>query len=259
MKLSGRLSGALVLFLIFTFLVPFKDMSLDGDWIIPFAGVVLAAEEPDEEDEPFAQESVKVADPFERLNRAFFTFNDRLYFWGLKPAAILYSAYFPPGVRVAVRNAFSNVIMPIRVVNNTLQGKVKESGVELARFVINSTLGCGGLFEMASRDFDLQPQDEDFGQTLGFYGMGPVVFINWPLLGPSSLRDSFGTVGDYFLNPLSYLPVDFIESAGIRVGRDMNNVSLRIGEYEDFKKSALDPYASMRDAYLQHRAEKIRE
>jgi phospholipid-binding lipoprotein MlaA len=234
-------------------------MSKGLDGMSSPAGVALAAQETPNAEEPFAKEHVAVADPLEGLNRAFFKFNDKLYFWALKPVSTVYGTIIPEGVRVAIRNAFHNVAMPIRAVNCALQGKGEAFGTELGRFVINSTLGIGGLFDFAGREFNLQPHDEDTGQTFGVWGMKPVMYINWPFLGPSSLRDSLGQVGDYFLNPIYYLSPNWYVSAGIKTGKIVNNTSLILGEYEDFKKSALDPYVSMRDAYIQYREEEVRK
>ncbi len=137
-----------------------------------------------------------VADPLEPLNRFFFHFNDKLYFWILKPTATGYAFIFPRGFRISVRNVFANLLAPARVVNCILQGKVPESGVELGRFAINSTLGILGLFDVAKDTYNLEASEEDLGQTLGFYGAGPGFYINWPILGPSNVRDSIGRFGD---------------------------------------------------------------
>ncbi len=208
-------------------------------------------------DDPFAEPSVLTHDPLEKFNRAMFTFNDRLYFWFLKPFSVAYGTVTPPGFRACVRNAFDNLLFPVRFVNNTLQGKFKGAGTEMGRFLINSTLGVGGLFDLAARDFNLHPHDEDFGQTLGHYGMQPYVYIVWPILGPSTVRDTIGRGGDMFLNPLDYIAPGMWEYAALRAGNVMNSTSLRIGEYEDFKAGALDPYVSMRDVYLNYRARQI--
>jgi phospholipid-binding lipoprotein MlaA len=221
-------------------------------------GIAMAAQTGDHE-EPFQEEQETVADPLESLNRASFKFNDKLYFWVLKPGATVYIGIVPEGLRIGIRNAYRNIQMPMRVVNSGLQGKFDAAGKEIVRFVINSTLGIGGLVDVASKDFDLKMHEEDFGQTLGFYGMRPMIYINWPILGPSSLRDSIGLAGDTVLNPIYWLSPDYYVSGGVKAGTTQNSVSLHLGEYEDFKQSALDPYVSMRDAYIQNRAKAIRE
>jgi phospholipid-binding lipoprotein MlaA len=148
-------------------------------------------------------------------------------------------------------------MMPVRFVNNLLQLKIKGAGTELLRFVFNTTAGVGGMFDVA-RNIDLRPQEEDLGQTLGVYGIGNGFYLIWPVLGLSSLRDTVGYAGDFFLDPVNY-----ITPAGSRIAvRSVditNRTSLRIGDYEDLKESALDPYVSFRDAYFEHRNSKIKE
>ena len=216
--------------------------------------------EPDFGEDPFRDEAppLYLADPLEPLNRALFVFNDKAYFWVMKPVAQGYAAVVPETARFSVRNFFRNITMPVRFVNNLLQGKIRNSGVELLRFFINTTAGIGGLFDPAKNDFHIEPKDEDLGQTLGKYGLGHGFYLVLPLLGPSSLRDTVGRAGDYFLDPVNY--VDDSEVAiGAKVLRAENEVSLRIGEYEDLTKSAIDPYVAVRDAYSQYREKKVRE
>ncbi len=201
-----------------------------------------------------------IADPFEPINRLFFHVNDKLYFWVLKPIASAYRSLFPSPARVGVRNFFSNTTTPIRVANCLLQFKFKRAGIETVRFVVNTSIGFVGLVDVAKKEWDLKKQEEDFGQTLGFYGIGPVFYINWPIFGPSSLRDTTGSVGDFFLNPRNYL-VEFpvLVSVGVGAYERVNNTSLTIGEYEALREAALDPYIAMRDAYHQFRQSKIAE
>lgn len=257
MNSAGKALSIMVALALFTIFLPSWTADQSAKMQITFQGTASAATQVNNAEEPFAKKTEVVSDPLEPLNRFFFKFNDKLYFWFLKPLATVYSWYFPTGVRTSIRNAFNNIAMPIRVVNNTLQGKFRGAGDELVRFTVNSSLGCGGLFDVAYTHFNMTERDEDLGQTLGVWGMKHIFYINWPFLGSSSLRDTIGTAGDTFLNPLFWLAPDFGSSAGIKAGNILNSTSLRIGEYEDFKKSALDPYISMRDAYIQYRAEEL--
>jgi phospholipid-binding lipoprotein MlaA len=212
--------------------------------------------------DPFADEETvaplkTIYDPLEGMNRAFFVFNDKLYFWLLKPIARGYRFILPQPVRIGVRNFFDNIGYPIRFVNCLLQGKFEGAGFETQRFLINS-LATFGFKDVATDNLGIKEYDEDFGQTLGFYGLGPGFYINWPILGPSSPTDTVGIVGDIFLDPVSYVGETFV-ALPVR-GLDMvNRTSLTIGEYEDLKRAALDPYVAMRDAYYQFRLNKIRE
>jgi phospholipid-binding lipoprotein MlaA len=201
-----------------------------------------------------------ISDPLEPLNRAFFHFNDKLYFWVVKPAAQGYSYFLAEDVRICVRDFFHNLLAPVRIVNSLLQGKVKNSGIETARFLINSTVGIVGLADPAKREFGLVTQDEDLGQTLGVYGAGEGFYLCWPFFGPSNVRDTVGLVGDAFLSPLTYITSsDFGAGVAVRAGSSVNNASLTIGDYETFKASAIDPYIALRDAYSQYRRKEIRD
>ncbi|MBW2145450.1 MAG: VacJ family lipoprotein [Deltaproteobacteria bacterium] len=200
-----------------------------------------------------------IADPLESMNRAFFDFNDKLYFWVLKPVATGYKTIVPQPARIGVRNFFSNLATPIRLVNCLLQANFKGVGTEIVRLVMNTTLGMGGLFDPAKEGLNIEKQEEDFGQTLGFYGAGPAFYINWPILGPSSLRDTVGFVGDLFLDPLNYLVASIPANIGVRSYDRVNETSLTLGDYEDFKDAAIDPYIALRDAYHQYRKNKIKE
>jgi phospholipid-binding lipoprotein MlaA len=199
----------------------------------------------------------EIADPLEPFNRAMYHFNDKLYFWVLKPVAQGYGKVVPEAARVGVNNFFANLAFPIRFVNCLLQANFEGAAAELGRFTVNTLWGVGGVLDPASsKDINLSTQDEDFGQTLGSYGLGQGFFINWPLFGPSSPRDTVGLVGDAFLTPSSYLS-PWYAGAGIR-GYDMiNDTSLKIGDYESLKEAAIDPYVAIRDAYVQYRLKKV--
>lgn len=257
-----KVSRLLIVLLVFALYTLWGGMQEKPGSPFSFAAPAFAAVNnnnyDDEGEEPFGEDHIATLDPLEPMNRAFFQFNDRLYFWFLKPVGTFYGKVIPPGIRTDIKNAYENILFPIRFVNNTLQGKFKGAGVELTRFVINTTLGFGGMFDIANTHFNLHPYDEDFGQTLGFYGMRPMIFINWPILGPSTGRDTIGLVGDTFLNPIYYLAPNMAVRAGVQGGIKLNNTSMRIGEYEDFKASALDPYVSMRDFFLNYRAQAIK-
>jgi len=212
----------------------------------------------DMEDVP-AAEQVTIADPWEPFNRAMFTFNDRLYFWVLKPVAEGYSAVVPEPARVSVGNFFSNLRAPIRFVNCVLQANLIGASTELFRFMLNSTIGLAGLFDPAGgEEIGLLRQDEDFGQTLGVYGVGQGFYIVWPFFGPSSPRDTVGMVGDIFSYPISYLDPWYAWTA-VRGYQAINDTSLQIGDYEAIKDAAIDPYVSIRNAYIQYRQKKVEE
>ncbi len=228
---------------------------------------VSSASEPEEESQPSEvaassessteeESEVTIPDPLESVNRVFFEVNDKLYFWFFKPVATGYKAIIPEQGRVGVRNFFSNLNTPVRLVNCLLQAKFKGAGNEFARFLLNSTAGLAGFLDLAKRDFNVEKEDRDFGQTLGVWGLGPAFYIDWPILGPSNVRDTLGFAGDLLLDPRTYLlksPIFYV----FRPVELINDASLRIGEYESLKKAALDPYIAVREAYTQYRHNKI--
>jgi phospholipid-binding lipoprotein MlaA len=212
------------------------------------------------EDDLLAGEEAAIADPLEPLNRFFYQFNDRLYYWFLKPVAANYAEVVPADIRTTIVNFFDNLLAPVRIANNLLQGKPRQTGIEVSRFLINSTVGIAGLADPARNEFGLEPQYEDLGQSLGYYGLGGGIYIVWPFLGPSNLRDTIGFWGDSYLRPLGYLARDEPTAAlGVSVGNSINRASFRIGDYESFQESAFDPYVALRDAYQQHRKSMIED
>jgi phospholipid-binding lipoprotein MlaA len=181
----------------------------------------------------------------------------------------MYKAVLPEQVRLSIRNAISNVTTPMRFANCILQGKVEKAGIELARFIMNTTFGILGVFDVAKKYGNMEKQDEDFGQTLGFYGLKEGFYIVWPVFGPSTVRDTFGKMGDYFADPFIYVNPDTNLGGVMEVNTTIptiintsdrvNETSLTLGTYEDFKESSIDPYVAMRNAYFNLRRNKIKK
>jgi phospholipid-binding lipoprotein MlaA len=203
------------------------------------------------------EEIAAISDPLEPFNRAMFGFNDKLYFWVLKPVAQGYKVVVPEAPRVGVNNFFSNLRFPIRFVSSLLQADFSGAATELGRFAVNTIWGVGGLLDPASsKQLNIPKNEADLGQTLGVYGLGQGFYIVWPILGPSSARDSIGIVGDYFLYPVSYIN-PWYDWLAVRAYEEVNETSLRIGDYEFVKEAAIDPYVALRDAYGQYRQKKV--
>ena len=209
-------------------------------------------------DDEFEEDKVQVADPLAFWNRAMFHFNDKFYFWILKPVAKGYRAAVPSTVRIGARNFFTNLTTPIRLVNCILQWKWQAANAESVRFLLNSTVGVLGFGNPAKKYPELNPSEEDSRQTLGAYRIGNGFYIVWPFLGSSTLRDSVGLVGDFFLNPVFYVkPME--AAVGIKAYEIVNETSFKIGDYESLKKAAINPYDALRDAYIQHRKSKVKK
>ncbi len=215
-------------------------------------------EEFNEFEEELSKQVVTVADPIEPWNRTMFNINDRFYFWVAKPVMQGYEKTVPKPARIGINNFFQNLTTPIRLVNCLLQGKGPQAGTEVRRFGINTTAGVLGFGDPARDKYHLEPAREDLGQTLAVHRLGDGFYIFWPIFGPSTLRDSVGTAGDWFLNPVSYVePVE--ASIGIKAEDYVNDGSFHGGEYEAFKKAAVDPYVAMRTAYIQYREKQIHD
>lgn len=200
-----------------------------------------------------------INDPFESVNRKVFWVNDKLYFYLFKPVASGYRLVVPRQTRVSVGNVFSNLAGPIRAGNALLQFKFREFGTELYRFVVNSTFGIGGLFDPAESIAGVKPQIEDFGQTLGSYGLGHGFYLILPIVGPSSLRDGVGGFVDSFADPLKYTHLETSEYLGVKLFDVTNRLSLDRDTYEGIVRDSLDPYLFIRAAYAQRRHTQVGE
>lgn len=201
---------------------------------------------------------VAVADPLAPWNRAMFAFNDKFYFWLLKPVSKAYRKVVPSLARTGVENFFNNLGAPRRFVSSVLQLKGREATIELGKFMINSTWGVLGFGNLFADNPETKLPDTDLGLALAHYGVGSGPYVVWPFLGSYTLRDSFGWAGGLMVDPLSYVH-PFPVSLGGRTFSLVNYTSFRIGDYESLKDASIDPYLATRDAYLQYRAEKAKE
>jgi phospholipid-binding lipoprotein MlaA len=215
----------------------------------------LLSDEISEDEEGSAQ---GIADPLEPINRAVFVFNDKLYFWVLKPVKTAYSTVLPKDVRVCLGNFVSNLATPVSLINSLFQGRWDDAGVTLERFGINTVLGVYGFTDPAASEFGLTRRSADFGQTLGVYGAGGGIFLCWPLLGPSNIRDSIGLVADSLAQPINYLGLNSSERLYYTGGSYLNRLSLSSDAYEEMKKYSVDPYVSTREAYHEYRNARIK-
>jgi phospholipid-binding lipoprotein MlaA len=190
-------------------------------------------------------------DPLEPFNRGVYQFNETVDRAILKPVAEGYRFILPQFIRSSVSNFFSNINDVIVVLNNLLQGKFTTAYSDFGRIAINSTLGVLGLFDIAS-EAGIEKHDEDFGQTLGWWGMPEGPFIMLPFFGPSTGRDVVGRVGDYFSDPGTYVDPTRTRNQlwGTRV---VNRRAELLDASKVLETAALDPYEFVRDAYLQRR------
>ncbi|MDR3640659.1 MAG: VacJ family lipoprotein [Humidesulfovibrio sp.] len=254
---------------------PDKSAAENAPTVKSIGGVLLAYGDEDIWDEngqvikrPGVAQKMSVADtvaetpdPLEGWNRMWFGFNDKLYFWALKPVAQGYSTVIPERPRLWVHNFFHNLMYPVRFTSLILQAKFGAAAVETSRFIGNTAFGLGGLGDVTG---DLKPYkpipstEQDLGLTFGYWGAGNGFYLVWPVLGPSTGRDTVGYVGDYFLTPTSYINPWYWSIAADGYDK-INGVSLRIGDYETLKDASVDPYEAVRDAYLRMRFKKMND
>jgi phospholipid-binding lipoprotein MlaA len=198
-------------------------------------------------------------DPFEKTNRAVFAFDQNLDQHLLLPIARGYVAIVPEPARNGIHNFLLNLDSPVTFANDLLQGSIDRASQTLGRFALNTTLGIGGLFDPAT-DFGVPYHDEDFGQTLGVYGVGEGPYLVLPFFGPDPPRDAAGQIVDIFLDPTTYIHLR--EHAWYSVGRSTLDVldvrSRNLDTLKGIERESLDYYASVRSLYRQRRQNDIR-
>ncbi len=200
-----------------------------------------------------------VSDPLEPLNRATFAFNDGLYTVLLRPISKGYQFIVPKPVRQGVYNAYENVKFPIRFVNFALQGNFQHAGLEIGKFLANSTAGVGGLWRVSDHvpEFASLP-NTDTGVTLAKWHIGNGPYFVIPVLGPSTVRDVFGLAGDYALNPITWVCFvygDYDWIIAIPTANTLRALPGQMDIYDAVTKNSLDKYLAARSAYIQNRAE----
>jgi phospholipid-binding lipoprotein MlaA len=232
-----------------------------------FAVILLAAgcaTPPDRSDTEAYAEYQEVNDPLEPMNRGIFQLNRALDTWFLKPLAIMYREFLPPPFQRGIHNFLNNFRTPVVLANDLLQGEMDRAGTTVARFLINTTLGVGGLSDPAS-ELGWQDHDEDFGQTLAVWGLPEGPYLMLPVLGPSNPRDGAGLAVDTFvLDPFAWwIRADDSDRAWIGYTRaGVTAVSRRARIYQELdelEKTSLDFYASIRSLYRQHRNSEINQ
>jgi phospholipid-binding lipoprotein MlaA len=196
-------------------------------------------------------------DRFERGNRAVYKFNDALDRGLAKPVAKAYVKITPVPVRTGVSNFFQNLSYTTVIPNALLQGKLRGMLIATARLVVNTTIGIGGLFDPATQ-LGIPTRDEDFGQTLGVWGVPAGPYLVLPLLGPSTVRDTVGIGGDYFTDPKQYLIDDQAVRLGLTLAELVAKRASLLGT-DDVLQSSFDPYVFLRNAYLQRREYQVKD
>jgi phospholipid-binding lipoprotein MlaA len=192
-------------------------------------------------------------DPLEPMNRAIYKFNDAADKVAIKPIAKGYVTVVPPPIRMGVSNFFGNFRDVTTAVNGLLQGKLKQAASDVGRIGFNTTMGLLGIFDVSTR-LGFPKHDEDFGQTLGYWGVKDGPYLVLPFLGPSNLRDAVGLIPDFYLTDPQFYVFHTGPGSWIALGVRYVNARANLLEAEKvFREAAFDEYSFLRDAYLQHR------
>jgi phospholipid-binding lipoprotein MlaA len=214
-----------------------------------------AAEATDELDD---YGDTEASDPLEKLNRMTFKINDDIYRFVFRPISKGYTTIAPKPVRKSIDNVFDNLRFPSRLVNSSLQGKLSVAGKEVQKFGINTVLGVGGLFKVSDKFSSLvDVPEEDTAQTLAVWGIGKGSYVVVPVFGPSTIRDGFGLLGDYALNPINWVFLAGGSASDLSwIPTTTNTVRLMPSQlelYDQAKANSVDPYLSVKSIYLQNR------
>ena len=235
-----------------------------ASWLLGGSAIARAdeAEQPaaEEYDELYFDEDAEeddAGDPWEPMNRGLFWLNDGLDRYAIEPVSKAWDYVLPDFVQRSLRNAFENLRFPIVFFNDLFQWKPKEAGQDLARFVLNTTVGIGGLLDPAST-IGLKMRNEDFGQTLGYWGVPPGPYLMLPFFGPSSVRDGCGLIVDSGFRAIGFF-IPFWVSITMQAVDTLNRRSLIREQIESERRAALDWYAAVRSAYTQYRENQVQD
>lgn len=212
------------------------------------------------EDDFEEQSTVSINDPLEMFNRGIFSFNDDVYNKIGRPLAKTYAKVMPDRVERGIGNVFTNLKFPSRFAGNVLQGRFGNAGKETGKFVLNTTVGLGGIFRPSDDFENLQTSKEDVGQAFASWGMGHGFYLVLPFMGPTSLRDFVGDYVDDTVEPIKE-PWSQVDDDGTRLGLRVLEITNRTPAlmelYDSMRRSSIDPYSSVRDAYAQQRAREV--
>ena len=233
----------------------------------PQALVQYQTYEDDDEFESFKSENeVEIYDPLEKYNRKIYAFNDTLDRYFFEHVARAYRAGIHPRIRGSIRNFLTNLTLPISATNSLLQGNLDNGLATFSNFLINSTIGLGGIFDVAKTK-GIKHKPEDFGQTLGAYGAGAGAYLMIPILGPSSSRDFTGWVADKSVDPIGFNLLEIAENEtllqndyrfGIGIASAVDTRERLLDIVDGVRNDSFDPYATIRSAYLQKRNSDIK-
>ena len=231
-----------------------SDSTMKLELRMPSSTSIMPSDSFDDLEDPFASKSSpEMPDPFEEYNRFMFDFNEGFYDNFMGPVVRGYRDTVNEDVRIGIANIFDNAMAPLKLVSSFLQGDFEKTGRVIGRTLINTTIGLGGMFDVADSAFDIKDVNEDLDQVLGVYGVPTGPYVVLPLFGPSSVRNIFGRAGGMFLSPTYHFAPGVEVGGGLTVADQVNDTSFIIDDIEQMDKTTIDKYESVRDFYGQYR------
>ena len=206
-------------------------------------------------EDPFASKlnTPEMSDPFEDYNRLMFDFNQGFYDNLMKPVVTEYRDFVNEDIRIGIANIFDNAMAPLKLVSSFLQGDFDKTGRVIGRTIINTTIGLGGMIDIADKVFDIKDVNEDLDQVLGAYGVPTGPYIMLPFFGPSYARNIVGRIGGSFLSPTFHFTPGIEVAVGLSATDELNDTSFIIDDIDQMDDSTIDKYESVRDFYGQYR------
>ena len=238
-----------------------SDSKMKLELKMPSPTTIITSDSFEDLEDPFAGRShdPEMADPFEDYNRFMFDFNEGFYNNIMEPVVRGYRDTVNEKVRMGISNIFDNAMAPLKLASSLLQGDIDKSGRVIGRTIINTTLGLGGMFDVAGKAFGIKDVNEDLDQVLGSYGVPTGPYVVLPLFGPSSVRNVFGRAGGMFLSPTYHFAPGIEVGGTLTVTDQINDTSFIVDDIEQLEESTIDKYESVRDFYGQYRAGLVNE
>ena len=232
-----------------------SDSDIRLELRMPSSTSIVTSDSFDDLEDPFASklDTPEMPDPFEDYNRFMFDLNEDFYDNIMGPVVREYRDFVNEDIRIGIANIFDNAMAPLKLVSSFLQGDIDKTGRVIARTIINTTIGLGGMFDVADSAFDIKDVNEDLDQVLGVYGVPTGPYIMLPLFGPSYARNIFGRAAGIFLSPTYHFAPGVEVGGALTVTDQVNDTSFIVDDIEQMDDSTLDKYESVRDFYGQYR------
>ncbi len=237
-----------------------SDSRMKLELKMPSSTSIITPDSFEDLEDPFGSKSpIEMSDPFEDYNRFMFDFNEGFYDNLMEPVVLEYRDFVNEDIRIGIANIFDNAMAPLKLVSSFLQGDIDKTGRVIGRTIINTTLGLGGMFDVADKGFGIKDVNEDLDQVMGTYGIPTGPYIVLPFFGPSSVRNIFGRAGGIFLSPTYHFAPGVEVGGAMTVTDQINDTSFIVEDIEQMEVSTIDKYESVRDFYGQYREGLVNE